>query len=116
MAQRLNSRLTCSSGNAFRKLAQFSFRHSELGGATIQTDHKFWKYPRDGLVNVLQSGEMNAYLPNELPLVDRPARLAGHTGPPIPGPPYWNRSSRFLNGHTSTPEQLLRLRVERAPN
>jgi len=82
----------------------------------IQTDHKFWKYPRDGLVNVLQSGEINAHLPGELPLVDRPARLAGHTGPPIAWAPYWNRSSRFLNGHTSTPEQLLRLRVERAPN
>ncbi len=88
MAQRLNSRLTCSSGIALRKLAEFSFRHSELGGATIQTDHEFWKYPHDGLVNVLQSGEMNAYLPGELSLVDRPARLAGHTGPPIALDPY----------------------------
>ncbi len=70
MAQRLNSRLTCRSVVAFRQEAQFSFRHSELGGATIQTDHKFWKYPHDGLVNVLQSGEMNAYLPAELALVD----------------------------------------------
>ena len=77
---------------AFRKLAQFSFRHGELGGAAIQTDHKFWKYPYDGLVNVLQSGEMNAYLPSELPLVDRPARLAGHTGPPIAWDPLFGRN------------------------
>src|SRR5258707_1680949 len=72
---------------AFRKLAQFSFRHSELGGATIQTDYEFWKYPDDGLVNVLQSWEMNAHLPGELSLVDRSARLARHSSPP---PIAWN--------------------------
>src|SRR6266850_757128 len=87
MAQRLNSRLTCRSVVAFRQEAQFSFRHSELGGATIQTDYEFWKYPDDGLVNVLQSREMNAHLPGELSLVDRSARLARHSSPP---PIAWN--------------------------
>ena len=70
MKVRLNSRLTCRSGVAFRKEAQFSFRHSEFCGATIQTDNKLWKYPHDGLVNVFQSGKMDTHLPSELVLVD----------------------------------------------
>jgi len=82
---------------AFPKLPQFSFRHSELGNATIQTDRKFWKYPHDGLVNVLQSGKMNAYLPGELSLVDRPAPLAGHSSPPIAWDTYWD-VSLYRNG------------------
>ena len=69
MAQRLNSRLICS-GIAFRKLAQFSFRHSEFGGATIQTDNNLWEYPQDGLVDVFKSGELDAYLPDELAPID----------------------------------------------
>jgi hypothetical protein len=67
---RLNSGLTRRSGVAFCKDAQFSFRHSEFCGATIQTDNKLWKYPHNGLVNVLQSGKMDAHLPAELLLVD----------------------------------------------
>jgi len=55
---------------AFRKDAQFSFRHSEFRGATIQTDNKLGKYPHDGLANILQAGEVDAHLSLELTLVD----------------------------------------------
>jgi hypothetical protein len=67
---RLNSRLTCRSGVASHKLAQFSFRHSEFRVDAIQTDNKLREYPHDGLVNVFQSGEMDADLPAELALVN----------------------------------------------
>lgn len=67
---RLNSKLTCGSDVTFRKQTQFSFWHNEFGGATIQTDNKLWKYPRDGLVNVLQAAKMDGYLPSELALVN----------------------------------------------
>jgi hypothetical protein len=67
---RLNSRLTSRSSVAFHKLAQFSFRHSKLRGATIQTDDNLWKYPYNGLVKVLQVGKMDAYLPCKLALID----------------------------------------------
>jgi hypothetical protein len=67
---RLNSRLPCRSGVAFCKLAQFRFRHCKFRGATIQADNKLRKYPHGGLVNVFQSGKMDAYLPGELALVD----------------------------------------------
>ena len=66
----LNSRLACRGDVAFRKARQFSFRHSEFGGATIQTDNNLWKYPHDRLVNVFQAGKMDAYLSSELALVD----------------------------------------------
>jgi len=66
---KINSRLSCRSGVVFCKYAQFSFRHSKFRGATIQTDHKLCKYPHDRLVNVFQSGEMDAHLRAELPLV-----------------------------------------------
>ncbi len=70
MVQRLNSRLACRSGVAFCKLPQFSFRHNEFGGATIQTDNNLRKYPHDGLINVFQSGRMNGHLGPEFALVD----------------------------------------------
>lgn len=66
---RPNSRLSCRSSVTLCKSAQFSFRHSELRGATIQTDNNFWKYPYDRLVNVLQAGKMDGYLPGKLALV-----------------------------------------------
>jgi len=66
----LNARLTRRSGVAFRKLAQFSFRHSKFRGATIQTDNKLWKDPHDGLINVVQTANMDAHLSGELALVD----------------------------------------------
>jgi hypothetical protein len=58
------------SGVAFRKLAQFSFRHSKFRGATIQTDNKLWKYPHDGLINVVGTAKMDAHLSGELALAD----------------------------------------------
>ena len=67
---RLNSRLTCRSSVAFCESPQFSFPHSELRGAAIQTENNLRKYPHDRLVNVLQSREVDAYLPGELVLVD----------------------------------------------
>jgi hypothetical protein len=67
---RLNSRLPPRSSIALRKEAPFNFRHSEFGGATIQTDNNLWKYPHDGLVKVLQAGKMDAYLPCKLALID----------------------------------------------
>jgi hypothetical protein len=67
---RLNSRLTPSRSVAFRKETQFSLQHGEFRGATIQTDDNLWKYPHDGLVKVLQTGKMDAYLPRKLALID----------------------------------------------
>jgi len=51
-------------------LAQFSFRHSELRGATIQTNNKLWKYPQDVLANVFQAGKMDAHLSEKLAPID----------------------------------------------
>ena len=81
MTRRFLSTSPFRSGIACRKLAQFSFRHNKFRGATIQTDNKLRKYPHDGLVNVFQSGEVDAYLPSELALVNCTARLAGHADP-----------------------------------
>ena len=53
----------------FRKSAQFSFRHSEFGGATFQTDYKLGEYPYDGLVKVIRSWKMDGYLCSELALL-----------------------------------------------
>ena len=55
---------------AFRKDAQFSLRHSEFRGATIQADNNLWKYPHDGLVNIFQAGEVDGHLSRERTLVD----------------------------------------------
>ena len=47
-----------------------SFRPSEFGGATIQTDNELWEYPHNGLVKVFQSEKMDAHLRAEFLLVD----------------------------------------------
>jgi hypothetical protein len=70
LLQRLNPRLTRRVRLAFRKLAQFSFRHTEFRGSTIETHDKLGKYPHDRFVNVFQSGKMDGYLRGELVLVD----------------------------------------------
>src|SRR5882757_1061307 len=62
--------LTCRSGVAFRKQRQFGFGDSEFRSSTIQTDNKLRKHPRDGLVDVFQSGKMDGHLRGELALVD----------------------------------------------
>ena len=69
MVEKPNATLACRSGVAFCKYAQFTFRHSEFRGATIQADNKLWKYPHDGLVDALQSRNMNANLCSKLALV-----------------------------------------------
>ena len=61
--------LACRDGGAFCEMAQFSFWHIKFRGATIQTDHKFWKYPHNGLINVFQAGKMDGHLRRELALV-----------------------------------------------
>jgi hypothetical protein len=67
---RLNSRLTCRNGVAFRQQEQFSLRNSKFRGATIQADHNLGEYPHDGLINIFQSEKMDAHLRAEFPLVD----------------------------------------------
>lgn len=49
--------------------AQFPFRNGELREATLQTDRKLWKHPYNGLVQTLESGEMNGDFSVELALV-----------------------------------------------
>ncbi len=59
--------------------AQLGFRNYEFGVATIQTDQKLWKYPHDGLVQTLESGEVNSDFPVKLALLFGVARLARHS-------------------------------------
>jgi hypothetical protein len=62
--------LACRSAAALRELAQFSVWKKEFRCATIQADNELWENPHDRLVNVFQSGKMDAYFPGELALVD----------------------------------------------
>lgn len=60
----------------FGKQAQFSVGHDEFHRATIQANNKLREHPNGGLVDILQSGKTDAYLPNELVLLaNRSARL-----------------------------------------
>ena len=57
-------------GGAFCKQAQFIRRDNEFRRATIQANNKFWENPHHGLVNIFQSGRMDAYLAADLALVN----------------------------------------------
>jgi hypothetical protein len=92
--------LSFGSGFASSKLAQFTFRHNEFRYATIQADNKVGEYPNDGLVNIFQSGGMDAHLPLELPQIDKSARSAPHPN-----------SRREIAGHIP----LLKMYVRSAP-
>jgi hypothetical protein len=62
--------LTCHGGVSLCELAQFSFRNSKFRGATIQADNNLRKYPHDGLVNILEFGNMDAHHRAEFLRVD----------------------------------------------
>jgi len=88
---RLNSRLPCLSGPGFCQEAQFSFRDSELGSATIQTDNKLCKCPY-GLAMFFSPGKWMPISPPDLLWSTDAHDLQGITGPPRPNSEYFSRN------------------------
>ena len=62
----VNLELFYTTGVAFLKETQSSFRNSKLRDATIQTDHKFGRHEDSGLIYIFQSAEVDADLCVEL--------------------------------------------------
>jgi hypothetical protein len=52
------------------ELAQFSFRNSKFGSATIQTDYNVSEHLQNGFVNILWFGTTDARLRAQFLLVD----------------------------------------------
>jgi hypothetical protein len=48
---------------------QLGIGNCKFRKATIQTDQKLWKNPDDGLVQTLESGEMNGDFSDEIALM-----------------------------------------------
>jgi hypothetical protein len=58
--------LTCASGVAFLKLAQFGFGNDKLSNATVEANHKLGKNPHDGFVDIFQSRKVDGNFSPEL--------------------------------------------------
>jgi hypothetical protein len=65
--------------SALHQLPEFGFGNCKFREAAIQTDQKFWIDPHDGLLQTIESGEMNSNFPVENTLISRLARLARHS-------------------------------------
>ncbi len=62
--------LTRRRGVFLCELAPFGLRNDKFGAATIQADNNLRGYPHRGLVNIFQSGEMDAHIRAEFLLFD----------------------------------------------
>ena len=70
MHQAINDKSSCSSGVAFCKYTQFSFRYNEFRCPTIHTDNKLREYEDGRLVNAIESRGADSYLPVEFLLAN----------------------------------------------
>jgi hypothetical protein len=62
----------------FPEYAQLGLGNGKFRDAAIQTNQEPWKHPHDGLVQTLESREMNGEFAVKLAPVLRSARLARH--------------------------------------
>jgi len=60
--------LSCC-GPALFKAPQLAFGNGELRDAALEADLELWKHPHDGLVQTLESGEMNGDFSVEIALM-----------------------------------------------
>jgi hypothetical protein len=66
---------------ALHEYAQLPFRDGERREATLPTDRKLWKHPHDGLVQTLQSGEMDGNFTDERVVIIENASFTDHRLP-----------------------------------